>query len=168
MNSRRLGLGFFLGVCAFSLGAGYWFNGSSALDLQCSGRIAQAFARDGHTQWLLSQYDLDLRGDGEGDYKVSSRLLDASQNPPQGYLHRAARFSQQLEGQRLMIQIMHTGKSATDNLDADQLSGLGLFVFNKDLHLRYRLRQLAPGSLMVDNGLGTVLLCVQTRPTPEP
>jgi hypothetical protein len=164
MNSRRLPLGLFLLISALSLAAGFWFNGSPALDLQCSGRIAQAFSREGGTQWLLSQYDLDLRAEGEGDYKVNSRLLSASQNPPVGYLHRAARFSQQLADQRLLIQVLHSGKSATDNLEADQLSGLGLFVFNKDLHIRYRLRQLASGSLMIDNGLGAVLLCVQTRP----
>ncbi|MGY4531814.1 hypothetical protein ACVW0Y_000930 [Pseudomonas sp. TE3786] len=164
MNSPTMRRGLFLTISVLSLGAGFWFNGSPALDLQCSGRIAQAFSREEQTQWLLSQYDLDLRAEGEGDYKVSSRLLIAHQDPPLGYLHRAARFTQQLEGQRLLIQVLHSGKSATDNLQPEQLSGLGLFVFNKHLHLRYRLRQLAAGSLVIDNGLGAVLLCVQTRP----
>lgn len=154
----------FLVIGALSLGAGFLFEGrGQALDLQCRGRSAQLLPNSEQRQWLLHRYDLDLRPDGQGDYKARLRLLDSDTADNLGYQHRSASFEQRRHGQRLLIRVQHSASSDTGSLQQRQLSGLGLFVFNEGMRLSYRLRQLAPGSLLIGNGQGGVLLCVQNR-----
>lgn len=150
----------FLAIGALSLGAGALIARPDApLDLQCSGRAAQQVPGE-NQQWLLHKFDLDLRAEGQGDYKARLRLLDAASQQTLGYLNRTANFSQQRQGQRLLIQVLHSSKSTTGNLQEQRLAGLGLYIFNEQLRLSYPIRQLAPGSLLLSNGQGGVLLCV--------
>ncbi|HSC83671.1 MAG TPA: hypothetical protein VLC30_08635 [Pseudomonas sp.] len=165
MNSRlrQRWLWLFLAINALSLLAGALVERPEQLDLSCRGRAAQTLPGT-EQQWLLHRYDLDLRRDGQGDYKARLRLLDTSNGQALGYLHRAARFDYRRQGQRLLLHVRHSGKSDTSNLGEQQLRGLGLFVFNEQLRLSYHLRQLAPGTLLISNGQGGVLLCSQSSP----
>lgn len=162
--NRPLALCLAVAMGALSLGAGILFaERGQPLDLQCHGSSAQLLPNSEQRQWLLHRYDLDLRSDGQGDYKARLRLLDSGSGQNLGYLHRSASFAQQRQGQRLLLQVFHSGSGDTGNLEARELAGLGLFVFNEGMRLSYRLRQLAPGSLLIGNGQGGVLLCVQNR-----
>lgn len=166
MSSRRWRhLWAFLVISALSLGAGLLIQRPDApLDLLCSGRGAQQVETNRGQQWLLHQYDLDLRTEGLGDYKTSSRLLDTNNGQALGYLHRTASFEHRREGRRLLIHVQHSGKSETDNLQDQQLAGLGLFIFTEQARLSFKLRQFAPHSLLISNGQGAVLLCEQSLP----
>ena len=168
MNSRqrRYLIGAFLAICALSLLGGALFNRADApLELNCRGRAAQMLPGTDQQQWLLHRYDLDLRRDGLGDYKTRLRLLNVSNAEELGYLHRTARFDHSRQGQRLLLHVLHSGKSNTDSLHEQQLAGLGLFVFNEQLRLAYQVRQLAAGNLLISNGQGGVLLCTQNMPS---
>lgn len=148
------------GMC---LGAGTLVkHQDSPLDLLCSGRTGQVLIGAGHTQWLLSDYDLDLRAEGLGNFRTSSRLLTPQTQHIQGHLHRNASFSHTRQGQRLLIRVQHSGKSTTDNLQEQQLASLGLFIFNEQLQLTYRLRRLDPQSVLISTGRGGVVLCKQS------
>lgn len=152
----------FLAVGALSLGAGTLFKRQdSQFDMLCSGRTGQVLSSAGKQQWLLSDYDLDLRAEGLGNFRTSSRLLDAANQHVQGHLHRSASFAHQRQGQRLLVQVQHSGKSETGDLQEPQLAGLGLFIFNEQLELTYRLRRLDPQSVLISSGRGDVLLCKQ-------
>ncbi|MNG37534.1 hypothetical protein D3C84_1249220 [compost metagenome] len=59
------------------------------------------------------------------------------------------------------MQVQHSGKSETGDLQEPQLAGLGLFIFNEQLELTYRLRRLDPQSVLISSGRGDVLLCKQ-------
>ena len=115
----------------------------------------------GKQQWLLSDYDLDLRAEGLGNFRTSSRLLDPGSRHVQGYLHRSASFAHQRQGRRLLVHVQHSGKSETGDLQEPQLAGLGLFIFNEQLELTYRVRRLDPQSVLISSGRGDVLLCKQ-------
>ncbi|MET1080188.1 MAG: hypothetical protein ABWY06_19420 [Pseudomonas sp.] len=162
MNSLvpRSLLWLFLAGSLLSLGLGAWYSRQQgSLDLSCAGRAAQLLPGENPQRWLLHRFDLDLRTEGLGDYRARLRLLDASSGKSLGYQSRTTHFSQRRQGPRLLVQVLNSGKSETDNLPQPQLAGVGLFVFNEQMHLTYRLRQLAPGSLLIDNGQGSVLLC---------
>lgn len=136
--------------------------------MSCRGRAAQVLpGGSDQQQWLLHRFDLDLRGDGQGDYKARLHLLDANRGKGQGYQHRTARFDHQRQGPRLLLHVQHSGKSDSANLGEQQLAGLGLFVFHEQLRLTYQLRQLAAGRLLISNGQGDVLLCAQNPPSNE-
>ncbi len=167
MNSLRRQhlLWLFLIISALSVATGALLPRTDApLQLSCRGRAAQVLPGTGQQQWLLHRYDLDLRSDGQGDYKARLRLLNTSSGQELGYLHRTARFDYQRQGQNLLLHVLHSGKSTTANLQEQQLAGLGLFVFNEQLRLAYQLRQLAAGTLLISNGQGGVLLCAQNSP----
>lgn len=152
----------FLVVGSLCLGAGVLVKRQdSSLDLLCSGRTGQLFMGEGKPQWLLSDYDLDLRAEGLGNFRSSARLFDPSSRHVQGYLHHAASFNHARQGRRLLVQVQHSDKSGTDGLLKQQLPGLGLFIFNEQLQLTYRVRRLDPQSVLISSGRGDVLLCKQ-------
>lgn len=161
--NRSLVLGL-IAAAAVSLGAGVLFaDRGQPLDLQCRGRSAQLLPNSEQRQWLLHRYDLDLRPDGQGDYKARLRLLDSVNGQNLGYLPYSSSFAQRRQGQRLLLRVIHSDKGETANLQEQQLAGLGLFVFNEGMRLSYQLRQLTPDSLLISNGQGGVLLCMQNR-----
>ncbi|MBC9251418.1 hypothetical protein A9179_14195 [Pseudomonas alcaligenes] len=163
MNSlqRRHLLWIFLAGSLLSLGAGLLFNRAQApLDLECAGRSALLLPGVDQQRWLLFRYDLDLRAEELGDLKARLRLLDASSGRDLGYQNRTARFSYQRQGQRLLLQVLQSGNSQTDNLPEQQLAGVALFVFNEQQPLSYTVRQLDSHSLLIDTGQGGVLFCV--------
>ena len=155
----------FLVIGALSLGAGMLVKRpDTPLDLLCSGRGAQELGSQQDRRWLLHQYYLDLRTEGLGDYKTSARLLDVDSGKTLGYLHRTASFAHQREGRRLLIHVQSSGKSETDNLQEQQLAGLGLFIFTEQARLTYRMRRLSADSVLISDGMGDVLLCAQNLP----
>jgi hypothetical protein len=164
MNSvqRRHLFWLFLVGCLLSLGAGLLLKRTQTpLDLECGGRTALLLPGAERQQWLLLRYNLDLRLEELGDIKARLRLFDAANGQDLGYQHRTARFSYRRQGQRLLLQVLHSGNSQTGNLPPQQLAGLGLFIFNEQLHLSYRMRQISPDSLLIETGQGGALFCVQ-------
>lgn len=166
MTSRqRLQLVVFLAGSALSLGAGLLVErGDPPLDQLCSARSAQELESPNGQQWLLHQHALDLRGDGRGDYKTSSRLLESGSGQTLGYLHRTTRFTHRREGTRLLLRVQQSSKSETDSLQDRQLESLGLFIFTEDAELTFRVRRIGPNELLIGNGLGVALLCEQNLP----
>lgn len=163
---RRHLLWLFLVGSLLSLAAGILIDRPQApLDLGCGGRSAQLLPGKNRQQWLLHRYDLDLRAEGLGDFKARLRLLDAASGQDLGYLNQATHFGYRRQGQRLLLQVLHSDNGQTSNLQPQQLAGLGLYVFNPGLRLTYRLRQLGPGRLLIDNGQGGVLFCVGKPPS---
>lgn len=164
-SRRRLQLWIFLGISALSLGAGMLIKRADApLDLMCSIRSAQQLETPEGQQWLLNQYALDLRADGQGDVKTSARLLQSGGGQTLGYLHRTTSFTHRNEDQRLLLHVQQSGKSETDSLESQQLESLGLFIFTEDSDLTFRVRRLDPSTTLISNGLGVTLFCEQNLP----
>ncbi|MBD9424610.1 hypothetical protein IB232_04705 [Pseudomonas sp. PDM15] len=164
MNSlaRRHLLWLFLAGSLLSLGAGVLLGRPQApLDLECGGRSALLLPGNESQQWLVVRYDLDLRAEGLGDFKARLRLLDVASGQDSGYQHRATRFSHQRRDQRLLLQVLHSGSSQTGDLAPEKLAGLGLFLFNEQLHLSYPLRRIGPDSLLIDTGQGGAVFCTR-------
>lgn len=166
MSSRRWRhLWLFLFIGALSLGGGLLVKRPDApLDMLCSGRTVSLLEAPAGRQWLQQQYYLDLRAEGLGDYKTSSRLTDIASGETLGFLHRTASFAHRREGRRLLIHVQHSGKSETDSLQDPQLAGLGLFLFTEQARLTYRVRRLSADSLLISDGMGAVLFCEQNLP----
>jgi len=171
MNSlhwRHL-LWLFLVGSLLSLGAGILFGRPQApLDLACGGRSALLLPGNEGRQWLLLRYDLDLRTEQLGDLKARLRLFDAGSGQDLGYQHRTASFAYQLQDQRLLLQVQHSGNSQTGDLAPEKLAGLGLFLFNEQMLLSYPLRRTGPDSLLIDTGQGGALFCTRHPPRAEP
>lgn len=164
-NRQRLQLWVFLTIGALSLAAGLLVeHDDPPLDQLCSARTAQELETADGRQWLLHQHALDLRGDGHGDTKSSSRLLEASARQTLGYLHRTTSFTHRREGQRLLLHVQRSDKSETDNLESQQLASLGLFLFTEGVDLTFSVRRLGPDRMLIGNGLGVALLCEQNLP----
>ena len=166
MTSRqRLQLWGFLTIGALSLAGGMLVERKAPpLDQLCGARTAQELETTGGRQWLLHQHALDLRGDGHGDYKTSSRLLDSGSGQTLGYLHRTTSFNHSREGSRLLLHVQQSSKSATDSLQEQQLESVGLFIFTEGAELTFSVRRLGPERMLISNGLGVALLCEQNLP----
>lgn len=164
LQKRHL-LWLFLAGSLLSLGAGVLLGRPQApLDLECAGRSALLLPGEGHQQWLLVRYDLDLRTEGLGDLKARLRLFDADSGQDLGYQHRTVRFAYQRQDQRLLLRVLHSGSSQTGDLAPEKLAGLGLFLFNEQMLLSYPLRRIGADSLLIDTGQGGALFCTRHPP----
>ncbi|MFS2124631.1 hypothetical protein [Pseudomonas sp. Pseusp97] len=164
MRTRHF-IGLFLAGSLVSLSAGMLVGRPQMpLDFECAGRTAMLLPSAEGRQWLVVRYDLDLRADQQGDFKARLRLLDADSGQDLGYQHRTASFTYQRQDQRLLLTVLHSGRSQTGDLAAEKLAGVGLFVFNEQMRLSFPTRQTGPDNLLIDIGQGGALLCVRHAP----
>ncbi|WP_394561943.1 hypothetical protein [Aquipseudomonas alcaligenes] len=165
MIERKHQLWIFLAIAALSLAAGLLFERPAPpLNLLCSGSTAEELETQTGQQWLLHQHAIDLRADGLGDAKSSSRLLDAASGQILGYRHRTTSFKHRRSGERLLLHVQQSNTSGTDSLENQQLASAGQFLFTEQADLTFPMRRLDPASLLISNGLGVTLLCVQNLP----
>lgn len=162
MRGRIKGSTLLLGLMAIGLSAWlgmYWKQRTAGLDLWCSGQGARQLPdQAGAPRWLLSRYSFDLSPDGSGHYRLLARLLDAEQ-APLGQMQRHVAFSYQLQGQRLLLKVEHSGKSESDSLIGKQLPTAHLAILQPDAVLGFRIRRLGNDLYLLDNGVGFQQLC---------
>lgn len=161
-RSRLLPLLIFLAVCILSLGAGMLQERSGRpLELSCGGGWAQSLPGPPPDTWVLHRSNLNLRADGLGDYKARLRLLDTTSGQDLGYRHRTVNFSYRLQGQNLLLRVLHSADSRTSNLEPDRLAAVGLYIFTEGMQLTYRLRWITQDTLLIEDGQGGVFFCAR-------